>query len=126
LIEVYNATREKVLARSAAVADTLLARMKGLLGRDRLEEGEGLVIDPCNSIHTFFMRFPIDVLFVDGGGRIVRTFGRLEPNRMTGIYFGARCVVELPAGVLEATATQVGDRIEFRPESPGASRVEEE
>ncbi len=123
MIEVYNTTRGKVLAQAATRANTLWSRMKGLLGREELGEGEGLVIDPCNAIHTFFMRFPIDVLFVDRGGRIVRTVERLRPFRVTGIVFAAQCVVELPAGVVEGTATSVGDLVEFSTRSGMASEV---
>lgn len=113
-MQIYNTTRDRVLARSAVIADTPFARMKGLLGRDSLPEGEGMVIDPCNQIHTFFMRFPIDVLFVDNEGRIVRQLEALKPWRMSGMYFRARKVVELPAGVVSATMTREGDLLSLR------------
>jgi uncharacterized membrane protein (UPF0127 family) len=85
--------------------------MTGLLGRDGLLEGEGLVIDPCNSIHTFFMRFSIDVLFVDAQGVVVRKIDALKPWRLTWIYFRARKVIELPAGVIQKSGTQAGDQL---------------
>ncbi len=114
MVEVYNVTRGTVLANAAAVADTWTSRVKGLLGRDGLEPGEGLIIDPCNSIHTVFMRFPIDVLFVARGGRVIRLLEHLRPYRITGIVFGARYVVELPAGTVAATSTQAGDQLIIR------------
>jgi hypothetical protein len=116
LVVIYNSTRDRTLAHAAALADTVTSRMKGLLGRDSLPEGEGMVIDPCNQIHTFFMRFPIDVAFVDAEGRIVRQLEAMKPWRMSGIYFRARRVIELPAGVLAATGTREGDVLTLRPD----------
>jgi uncharacterized protein len=112
-MQIVNETRGCVLAERAELATRALDRMRGLLGRDGLDAGTGLVIDPCNSIHTFFMRFPIDVLFLDVEGDVIRAFDTLPPWRLTRIYAAARQVVELPAGRLSATGTEVGDRIVF-------------
>lgn len=110
---IRNATRDTVLADRAWAALRMGERMKGLLGRDGLGSGEGIHIDPCNSIHTFFMRFAIDVLFLDKQGTVVRAFEGLPPWRLTRVYAGARSVVELPPGTLSATGTYEGDRIVF-------------
>ena len=72
----------------------------GLMGRRRLEPGQGLWIEPCNSIHMFFMRFAIDVVFLDREGRVKRVLLKLKPWRVSPIVFGSRTVVELPAGTL--------------------------
>ena len=118
-MRIRNATRDTVLADRGEAAVRVGERMKGLLGRDGLEPGEGLHIDPCSGIHTFFMRFPIDVLFLDGSGKVVRAFEALPPWRMTRMYASARSVVELPAGTLAATGTYEGDRVVFdEPASP--------
>jgi len=114
LVEIINSTRGGVLAHSATIAQSFSSRLTGLLGREHLPEGEGLIIDPCNSIHTFFMRFPIDVLFVDRGGRVVRRLEAMKPWRVSGIYFQAQKVIELPTGVLAATSTREGDVLTFR------------
>ncbi|MDD5681431.1 MAG: DUF192 domain-containing protein, partial [Candidatus Omnitrophica bacterium] len=66
-------------------------------------------IKPCNSIHTFFMRFAIDVIFVDSKNRIIRTIRNMRPFRISGIYLSALFSIELPAGTLEKTSTQTGD-----------------
>ncbi len=116
-MRVYNDTKKCILAKRATLAVRTIERMKGLLGRDDLEDDGGLVIEPCNSIHTFFMRFPIDVLFLDREGRIVRTYENLPPWRMTRIHTSAQCVVELPAGRLSDTGTTAGDRILLEQES---------
>jgi uncharacterized membrane protein (UPF0127 family) len=88
------------LIARAAVADTALRRMRGLLGRDGLADGEGLMIDPCSSIHTCFMRFPIDVLFLDRQGRILRAIERLTPFRFVSGGRGTRRTLELSAGTI--------------------------
>lgn len=113
MVEVLNTTRNTVLARHAEVATSFSSRLVGLLGREGLEVGQGLIIEPCNSIHTFFMRFSIDVAFVDVGGRIVGQIVGMKPWRMSRIYFRALKVVELPSGVLPETTTCLGDILTF-------------
>ncbi len=110
---ITNATRGTTLADRAWRAAKARERMKGLLGRSGLEAGEGIHIDPCNSIHTFFMRFTIDVLFLDRSGKVVRAFAALPPWRLTRVYAKARSVVELPPGTLAATGTYEGDQVVF-------------
>jgi uncharacterized membrane protein (UPF0127 family) len=103
----------------AVVASRLLtafdsqARRKGLLGRDSLPEGTALVIAPSNAVHTFFMRFAIDVAFVTREGRIVKTRAAVRPWRMTGAL-RAFAVVELPAGALAFSNTVAGDVLAVR------------
>jgi uncharacterized membrane protein (UPF0127 family) len=85
------------VADRCAIAETPLSRLKGLLGRTRLEEGEALLIRPTWSVHTFFMRFPIDVVFVDRGLRILAVEPNLRPWRAAARR-GAHAVLELTAG----------------------------
>jgi len=113
--KVNNETRQRLLADGAERATSFLQRFKGLMGRRSMAVGEGLHIVPCNSIHTFFMRIPIDVLFLDAQGRIVKQMPALPPWRATSVYFQARSVLELPAGVLAASGTQEGDVLHFEP-----------
>ncbi|MCC6629245.1 MAG: DUF192 domain-containing protein [Chloroflexi bacterium] len=91
------------------------ARARGLLGRRDLPPGEGLIIRPCNSVHSFFMAFPIDVIYVDGDSVVVAVTPSLAPNRVGPIVWRARDVIEVPAGMSHATATQVGDRLLVEP-----------
>ena len=90
-------------------ARSFAARLRGLLGRDRLQVGEALVIDPCNSVHTLFMRFAIDVAFVDASGRVLRMVPELRPWRVTRIHPAARRVIELAAGALARAGVREGD-----------------
>ena len=99
---IRNRTRGTVLATDEQWAVTPADRMRGLLDRDELREGEGLVISPCNSVHMFGMTFALDVVFVDKGRRVVRTVENLKPWRFTRIHFRARHTIELPVGVITA------------------------
>lgn len=101
------------MAQEARLADRLWPRVKGLLGSNALPPGHGLVLKPCNSIHTYFMRFPIDVLFVDRSNRVIRAIAELKPNRLTPLYFNACLVVELPAGLIKASSTTEGDILQL-------------
>ena len=110
-VRIENLSKQTLLAERSELANSPWRRMKGLLGRDRLPAGEGLVIQPCQSVHTWFMRFPIDVLHVDGQGIVRRILHSLPPNRLGPIVWQGRLVIELPAGVAAATSTEVGDRL---------------
>lgn len=104
-----NHTRNVTLSSRTRVADTMVSRMVGLLSSKGLAQGEGLWIEPCNQIHTWFMRFTIDALFLDKDGTVVKAVERMKPWKLTGIAFKARGVLELPEGTIAATGTQVGD-----------------
>jgi uncharacterized protein len=110
-MKLTNASRNIVLADSVEVAQTFSSRTRGLLGRVMMPPGTALVIRPCNSIHTFFMQFPIDVMFVSSAGVIVGILKNLPPWRLSPLLWQSAYVIELPAGVLAATSTQSGDQI---------------
>ncbi len=118
MTRLVNVRSGALIASDVERARTVRERLKGLLGRDGLPEGQALVIAPCTSIHTFFMRFPIDVLFVDGSSRIVRAIGDLRPWRATRVYPSAALVVELPAGAIARTGTLEGDSVAFEESNP--------
>jgi len=110
-MKIINRTNNAVLAENAIVADTFFTRAKGLLDRKDFNQGEALVIRPCNSIHTFFMRFPIDLLFVTKDSLVIKAISRLKPYRISGIYFKSAFVIELPPGTLEANPVSQGDTL---------------
>jgi hypothetical protein len=95
------------------VADTFFSRLRGLLRTDGLATGEGLWIRPCNSIHSFGMRFEFDALFLGPDGKVVGLYERFLRNRISRVFWNARGVLELPAGTIERTGTEVGDEIRF-------------
>ena len=112
-MRIRNLTRATELASSARPARSFWLRLVGLLGRSSLEPGEALVLQPCSSIHTAFMRFAIDVLYLDRSGRVVKAVPSLRPFRMSGVLRGGDAVIELPSGVIATTGTAVGDELVF-------------
>ena len=106
MVVVTNLTRQILLADRAEVARGPMRRMVGLLSRERLEPGEALVIPRCSAVHTCFMRFAIDVVFLKGSV-VLRAVERLAPFRFAWAA-GADTVIELPAGTITRTATQKG------------------
>jgi uncharacterized protein len=111
-IVVRNQTRNTVLATGADVADTSAKRRRGLLKHERLESGEGLWIAPCESVHTFFMKFPIDLIYLDRRKKVRKVRNGVRPWRLSACLL-AHSVLELPAGMAEATGTEAGDQLEF-------------
>ncbi|MGA9520111.1 MAG: DUF192 domain-containing protein [Myxococcaceae bacterium] len=111
--QVVNRTRGRILGNEVQEARTFSQRFLGLMGRRDLPFGQGLHIVPCNSIHTFFMRIPIDVAFLDGQRRVVKLIPALPPWRASSVYFKARSVLELPSGAFAGSGTCEGDELSF-------------
>ena len=109
-----NARAGTLVAEHVELAMDRASRRHGLLGRDRLDDGHALVIAPCGSVHTFFMRFAIDVLFVKKDGRVVKCAHDVRPWRIA-LAPTAYAAIECPAGTLRRTATARGDRMVFEP-----------
>ncbi len=107
---------DRVVCPALFVADTAAGRMKGLLGRRSLADDEGLLLAPAASIHTAFMHFPIDAVFLDADRRVLRIETNLRPWRIAA-QRGAKAVVELPAGTAERTGLAVGMTLELAEES---------
>ena len=110
---ITNITRGTQLAARARVAAGFWERLVGLLGRRSLAPGEGLVITPCRSVHTLFMRFTIDVVYVDRSTTVVKTVPKLKPFRTSGAERAAHSAIELPSGTISDTQTIAGDRLAF-------------
>ncbi len=109
MLRVLNPRTGATLAHSCREATSLVRRTVGLLDRASLDEGEGLLIRPCSSVHCFLMRFPIDVIFLNEDGRVLKLYSPLRPWRASSIVRGAKQTLELPAGTVARTGTQVGD-----------------
>jgi hypothetical protein len=105
-----NAREGSVVATQVEVAADSKSRRKGLLGRDGMRAGDALVIAPCGGIHTFWMRFAIDVLFVRKDGRVVKCVHAIPPWRIA-LAPLASAAIELPAGTLRQTNTRKGDSL---------------
>ncbi len=93
-MRLYNVSKECDIASKAKMADSFLKRLVGLMGKNGLENDECLVITPCNSIHTFFMKFPIDVIFMDKDCKVVKLIRGVDPKKMVMPVSGAHSVAE--------------------------------
>lgn len=111
-LKIRNLTRGTVLAESAEVADTSKKRRIGLLKHDKFDQGEGLWIAPCEAIHTFGMKFPIDVVFLSAGRKVLKIRREMARRKLSACLW-ASSVLELPAGTLAVARTEKGDQLEF-------------
>ena len=114
LISVVNQSRDRMVGARIGIADTWWLRLRGLLGRPALAQSEGLLLDPCASIHTLGMTYPIDVAFLDAAGRVVACYPGLRKHRITRLHREASCALELPSGTLAETGTATGDLLDIR------------
>lgn len=114
MYQVVNKRNGNVVAGHVAKASTLWERTKGLLGRSSLEPDHGLWIDPCKSIHTFFMQFPIDVVFISHTGEIVGLYQSLLPFTASAVFWSATSVIELPVGTIQSSQCEIGHILEMK------------
>ncbi len=112
-MQASNHTRQKSLAEQGTIANRPWLRIRGLIGRSSLEPGEGLLLLGTKGIHTLGMRFAIDVLFLNDDGWVIHLIHALKPFRVSPFFKHSAMVLELPAGTLQETGTQVGDWIEI-------------
>ncbi len=112
-IQVWNITKNISLAKEVEVADSVRGRIKGLLGRRSLPAGTGLLLKPCNSIHSCFMRFDFDAVFISDSLKVVYMIEKMRSFRISPVVRQAGMVLELPAGTILKTGTEIGDRLLF-------------
>jgi hypothetical protein len=123
-VTAVNRTQSTTLAEHCQIAASLVARVVGLIGRPSLRRGEGLWIQKCNSIHMIGVRFPIDVIFLDGEQRVVKLAATVRPPfHLRACFRRANSVIELPVGVIADSGTNVGDMIEFVPRAEDGEAV---
>jgi len=115
-LEVWNATRGMAIARRVMLADTWWTRLRGMMGRPEPVGDEGMLLAPCRSVHMYWMKYPLDVAFLAPDGRVVATYHGLAPSRRSSWHGDADRALELKAGTLATTQTEVGDRLELRNE----------
>jgi uncharacterized protein len=111
-LALTNTRNNQVVARTLLTAFDSASRRKGLLGRDSLPDGSALIIAPCQAIHTFSMRFAIDVMFVSKDGLVLKVRQAVPPRRIA-VALRAFAVVELPAGAIERSGTRPGDQLQI-------------
>lgn len=112
-MKILNANKNTILAENCKGADSFFTRFKGLMGVKELPAGTGLHIVPCNSIHMFFMKIPLDIVFLDSSNTVIHLIKDIKPWRVTKIIHKAHSVLELPAGTIESSQTMAGDGLVF-------------
>lgn len=110
---IRNTARNSILAESCRKAGSFTARLKGLMGVRSLPVGSGLLLCPCNSIHMFFMKIPLDIIFIDSGNIVVHVIQHIRPWRISPLIRKAAAVIELPAGTIAESRTVPGDLLEL-------------
>lgn len=110
-LRIINETRHQVLAKQIRKADNLFTRLRGLLFSPPLEADQSMLLTPCNAIHCIGMTYPIDAIFIDKNFVVVGLAANLKPMQFSAIYLRAHNCLELPAGVINKTGTQIGDQL---------------
>ncbi len=112
-VEVRNEDRGILVGRRVRVADRWWPRLRGLIGYPEPAAGEGLLIQPCQGVHMQWMKYPLDVAFIGAGGAVVAVYHTLRPWRFSKTHRDAECALELRAGTLRDTETEVGHRLRW-------------
>lgn len=110
---LINTATNVVLAHRVEIASTFGQRLRGLMGRREMPTGSAMLLYPCKAVHTCFMRFAIDVIFLDREGRVLEIVHNLLPFRLAGPVKKCRLVVELPAGEAAATGIKISHKLKF-------------
>lgn len=108
---LFNTSKQIVLAENAQLAKNFQQRLRGWINRSGVGSGEALILMPCQAIHTCFLKFPLDALFVAANGQVLLTIASLAPFRFSPFVRSAKMVVELPVGRIKQTNTVPGDRL---------------
>ena len=112
-MRILNATQKTVICENAEIARTIFLRMKGLLGRASIQDSQALIITRCKSIHMVFMKFPIDVIFVDSKRIVVGLVRNIQPFQFSPYFLKADYVIECAPGIIDRTRSSIGDVIEL-------------
>lgn len=112
IYELY--VNNKIVSNNIKLADNFFTRLKGLMFTKELLPQEGLIINPCNSIHMCFMNYPLDILFIDKDSNICAMLENIKPWRISKIYFDAEYVIELPTGTISKNNIEKNQKISLK------------
>jgi uncharacterized protein len=112
-MQLKNKTKEKIIMTEVISADNFFTRLKGLLGKRELPQGQCMLISPCKSVHTFFMKFPIDVVFIDKSFKVVEVIKNMGSSRTSPYVKGAWAVIEMPVDMELDCKLTVGDDLQL-------------
>jgi len=117
-MRIENRTRKTMLGSNVRLVTGWWGRFRGYMGHTEPPPGEGILLIPCDAVHTFWMRFDLDILFVDPHGEVLQVVRSMRPWKWTRRVRGARSVLEVPAGIIDGSSTQVGDRLTWWDPAP--------
>lgn len=109
---IINSTKNQVVTNTEEIANTILKRLKGLLGRSSLPDQTGMLIYPCNQIHSCFMKFPFDAVFLTRDNRVIYFMEDMKPGKISPLIPKAFSVLELPAGTIRKSGIEFNDILE--------------
>jgi uncharacterized protein len=112
-MKLKNKIKQNIVMTEVIIADIFFARLEGLLGKKGLPQGQCMFISPCKSVHTFFMKFPIDVVFIDKGFKVVKVIKNMVPGRTSPYVKEAWAVIEMPVDAELDSKLEVGDELEL-------------
>lgn len=110
-MKLYNSTQNNLIAENVDVANSFFTRTLGLIPKNAISDNEGLIIKPCCSVHTFFMKFSIDVLFINRKNEVIALYENVRPYRILPVHFTSSYVIELCANQISRTNVNIGDII---------------
>ena len=111
MVTLINQTQNQPIADKVMVADNYWLRLKGLLGKKELNDGEGLWLKPCNSVHMFFMKIPLDLVFLDKDNKVIHLIENLKPWQVSPVVKESKSVLELPVGLINLTRISLKDTL---------------
>ncbi|MBC7475181.1 MAG: DUF192 domain-containing protein [Candidatus Sericytochromatia bacterium] len=112
-LKITNKTNQKILGHNIGNANNTLSRLVGLIGKKKLNDGEGLLLTPCNSIHMMFMKISLDVIFLDRKNKVIHLIKNIQPWKVSKIIFKAQSVLELPVGTISRAELKIDDFLEI-------------
>lgn len=113
-MKINNLTKNVAIASNVILADNFFSRLIGLLNKSSLDSNDGLILRPCNAIHTWFMKFPIDIVFIDKNNKIIFLIENMLPGRRSPIIRPAKEVIEFKAGRIKQSGSEIGDQLEIK------------
>ena len=112
-IKIINLSKSNIIAEQGLFANSFWNRLNGLIGKKQFDENEAMCIKPCKSVHMFFMRFSIDVVFVDNDNVVIKEITSLKPWQISPYVKQASYVIELPKGTISDKDINIGDKIDI-------------
>lgn len=110
-MKATNLSKRIVIVEKLQIADNFWQRLKGLIGKKEFKDGEGLYLTPCSSVHSFWMRFPIDVVYLDKESKVIYIIENMKPCQMGKVIKRAASVLELPTNTIKNSGTSINDKL---------------